>query len=360
MKPTASNVGKRSLTHDQKTRNLIWSQESSAISQTAGALMESASSKKDVFTSATHLDHVKPMFKLIWSPLLATFSVGLQDSDDPAITSLCIEGMRCAIRIANIFGLSMEREAFIQALARFTLLTDNSNVSEMKSKNLEAIKTLISVANTDGNYLETSWLDVMKCISQLEFAQMLDNSQGPPHDHLQGSSDPDSAYRSSLSEANSQSVLVAVDRIFNGSKNLNGDAIVHFVAALCQVSCDEISNAAAGPRMFSLVKLVEISYYNMERIRLEWSRIWAVLGNHFNVVGSNQSQDISFFAVDSLKQLSMKFLEKGELQNFHFQKDFLRPFEYIMKNNKSAQIRDMVVRCLSQMVQSQVKDYFSC
>ena len=50
----------------------------------------------------------------------------------------------------------------------------------MKSKNIEAIKTLISVANTDGNYLQTSWLDIMKSISQLEFAQMLDNSQRPP------------------------------------------------------------------------------------------------------------------------------------------------------------------------------------
>ena len=109
------------------------------------------------------------------------------------------------------------------------------------------------------------------------------------------------------------------------------------------------------PRMFCLNKLVEISYYNMERIRLEWSRIWQVLGNHFNIVGCNESQQISFFAVDSLKQLSLKFLEKGELQNFHFQKDFLRPFEFIMKNNKSNQIRDMVVRCISQMVQSQAR-----
>ena len=180
VKPTATAVGKRSLTQDMKTRNLIWSQESSNISQTAGALMESASSRKDVFMSARHLDHVKPMFKLIWSPLLANFSVGLQDCDDPAITHLCIEGFRCAIRIANIFGFSMERSAFIQALARFTLLTDSSNVSEMKSKNIEAIKTLISVANTDGNYLQSSWLDIMKSISQLEFAQMLDNSQRPP------------------------------------------------------------------------------------------------------------------------------------------------------------------------------------
>ncbi len=147
---------------------------------------------------------------------------------------------------------------------------------------------------------------------------------------------------------------MAVDRIFTGSRNLNGDAIVHFVKALCQVSKDEISGAQ--PRMYSLNKLVEISYYNMERIRLQWSRIWAVLGTHFNVVGCNESQQIAIFATDSLKQLSLKFLEKGELQNFHFQKDFLRPFEFIMKNNKSGQIRDMVVRCISQMVQSRASN----
>ena len=41
------------------------------------------------------------------------------------------------------------------------------------------------------------------------------------------------------------------------------------------------------------------------------------------------------------RQLSLKFLEKGELQNFHFQKDFLRPFEFIMKNNKSSQVRPL-------------------
>lgn len=46
------------------------------------------------------------------------------------------------------------------------------------------------------------------------------------------------------------------------------------------------------------------------------------------------NEDVAFFAVDSLRQLSMKFLEKGEFANFRFQKDFLRPFEHIMKKNR--------------------------
>lgn len=91
----------------------------------------------------------------------------------------------------------------------------------------------------------------------------------------------------------------------------------------------------------------------MGRIRLQWSRIWQVLGDYFNMVGSNANEEIAFFALDSLRQLSMKFIEKGEFSNFRFQKDFLRPFEHIMKKNNSPATRDMVVRCVAQMVNSQ-------
>ena len=46
------------------------------------------------------------------------------------------------------------------------------------------------------------------------------------------------------------------------------------------------------------------------------------------------NEEVSFFVVDSLRQLAMKFVERGELANFRFQKDFLRPFEHIMKRNE--------------------------
>lgn len=85
----------------------------------------------------------------------------------------------------------------------------------------------------------------------------------------------------------------------------------------------------------------------------------AASGDHFNVVGCSDDEAVAFFAVDSLRQLSMKFLEKGELPGFSFQKDFLRPFEHIMKHNSSLMIEDMVVRCIAQMVTSQVGKSFS-
>jgi brefeldin A-inhibited guanine nucleotide-exchange protein len=157
-----------------------------------------------------------------------------------------------------------------------------------------------------------------------------------------------------IEENVSQSVVVAIDRIFTGSICLDGNAIVDFVRWLCCVSVEELS--ASPPRMFSLQKIVEISYYNMGRIRLQWTRIWQVIGEHFNKAGCNRNEEIAFFAVDSLRQLTMKFLEKGEFANFRFQKDFLRPFEHIMKKNNSYTIRDMVVQCVAQMVKSQVQN----
>ena len=63
---------------DSKKKQLLWNMELESISQTAKSLMESASHVKLNFTTATDHEHVKPMFKLSWTPLLAAFSVGLQ------------------------------------------------------------------------------------------------------------------------------------------------------------------------------------------------------------------------------------------------------------------------------------------
>uniref|UniRef100_A0A6Q2XA87 SEC7 domain-containing protein n=1 Tax=Esox lucius TaxID=8010 RepID=A0A6Q2XA87_ESOLU len=364
----------------EKQRRLLYNVEMEQMAKTAKALMEAVSHVQAPFTSATHLDHVRPMFKLAWTPFLAAFSVGLQDCDDTEVASLCLEGIRCAIRIACIFTIQLERDAYVQALARFTLLTASSGISEMKQKNINTIKTLITVAHTDGNYLGNSWHEILKCISQLELAQLIGTgvkaryisgtvpARGGLLASLREQASDSSEYlglvggnvdrkqiaciQESIGETSSQSVVVAVDRIFTGSTRLDGNAIVDFVRWLCAVSMDELGSPT-HPRMFSLQKIVEISYYNMGRIRLQWSRIWEVIGDHFNKVGCNSNEDVAIFAVDSLRQLSMKFLEKGELANFRFQKDFLRPFEHIMKKNRSPTIRDMVVRCIAQMVNSQ-------
>jgi brefeldin A-inhibited guanine nucleotide-exchange protein len=59
---------------------------------------------------------------------------------------------------------------------------------------------------------------------------------------------------------------------------------------------------------------------------------------------------VGFFALDALRQLAMRFLEKAELPHFKFQKDFLKPFEYTMIHNSNPEIRDLVClhTCISE------------
>ncbi|CAF1321481.1 unnamed protein product [Adineta steineri] len=375
---------KENITSD-KQRELLFHMQMKDVESIARDLMSNAGTIREEFTTAKHLEHVRPMFQKAWSPCLAAFSVGLQDSDHIDLAHLCLTGLNYSIRIACIFRMELERNAFIQALSRFTLLMATSQVMEIKAKNVECLKTLISVAQSDGNYLGEAWYDILKCISQLELAQLFginanksrltvsnnhlpyqnissnntSNTFSLPFDNLFYSDKGQLTKRmqsiqDQIHETSSQSIVVSVDRIFSGSARLDGDAIVAFVRSLCHVSMDELYSNS--PRMFSLLKVVEISYYNMGRIRLQWSRIWEIIGDHFNKVACNSLPDVAFFAVDSLRQLSMKFLEKGEFPNFRFQKDFLKPFEVIMKKNSSSTIRDMVVRCVTHFVDSQAKN----
>jgi brefeldin A-inhibited guanine nucleotide-exchange protein len=47
-----------------------------------------------------------------------------------------------------------------------------SQVMEIKAKNVECLKTLISVAQTDGNYLGEAWYDVS--IKKIKLKKIID------------------------------------------------------------------------------------------------------------------------------------------------------------------------------------------
>lgn len=80
-----------------------------------------------------------------------------------------------------------------------------------------------------------------------------------------------------------------------------------------------------------------------------WARIWSVLANHFICAGSHRDEKIAMYAIDSLRQLGMKYLERAELTNFTFQNDILKPFVILMRNSRSETIRSLIVDCIVQV-----------
>ncbi|XXG95195.1 hypothetical protein Hte_001455 [Hypoxylon texense] len=331
------------------------------------------------FIPATSFRHVGPMFDVTWMSFFSAFSSQMQKAQNLEVNKLCLEGMKQAIRIACLFDLATPREAFMSALKNTTNL---NNPQQILAKNVEALRVILDLGQTEGNYLKESWKDILMCISQLDRLQLITGGvdEGAIPDVSKARFMPpertntNESRRSTAStrrrnrsnpgargfsmeialESRSDEVIKSVDRIFSNTANLNGEAIVHFAKALTEVSWDEIkvSGSNDSPRTYSLQKIVEISYYNMTRVRFEWTNIWAVLGEHFNKVGCHNNTAIVYFALDSLRQLSMRFMEIEELPGFKFQKDFLKPFEHVIANSSNLTVKDMALRCLIQMIQA--------
>jgi len=113
-----------------------------------------------------------------------------------------------------------------------------------------------------------------------------------------------------------------------------------------------------GPSIFSMQRLVEIADYNMDvRPRLVWAQVWGIMSDFFSKNGCHRNAMVSVFAVDALKQLGMKFLEKPELSEFNFQRLFLRPFLRITENPETRQeIRELVLACVDQMINTRAQN----
>lgn len=302
---------------------------------------------EQLFFNATRYEHVKPMFEIIWLAILAGMSSCLHESEQSDTINLALNGLKYSIHIASIFDMQLELKAFLATLMKYALLNDMTLV---KPKNLEAVKILLEVALHEGEALQEGWVDVISCIVQLDKLQAsLDSKVLLITKNFIAKSSEGNAL-----EISSQTLIMSIDRIFASSVRLSGSAIIHLVRALSNSSWEEISSSVdkEHPRMYCLQRLVEISYYNMKRIRVEWSGMWAILGDHFKQVGCYPNTNVAFFAIDKLRQLSMKFLEIDEFANFKFQQEFLKPFEDIMRNNSNPKIKDMCLTCLQQIIQA--------
>nr|XP_027087520.1 brefeldin A-inhibited guanine nucleotide-exchange protein 1-like isoform X2 [Coffea arabica] len=342
------------------------------------------------------------MVEVCWGPMIAAFSVTLDQSDDKEATSQCLLGFRHAVHVTAVMGMQTQRDAFVTTVAKFTYL---HCAADMKQKNVDAVKAIVSIAIEDGNYLQESWEHILTCLSRFEHLQLL--GEGAPSDAsflttanaetdekaLKSAGFPSlkkkgnlqnpavvavvrgGSYDSTSLVANSPGLVTSeqinnfianlnlldqignfeLNHIFAHSQRLNSEAIVAFVRALCKVSMSELQSPT-DPRVFSLTKIVEVAHYNMNRIRLVWSRIWTVLSDFFVSVGLSENLSVAIFVMDSLRQLSMKFLEREELANYNFQNEFLKPFVIVMQRSSSAEIRELIVRCISQMVLSRVSN----
>ena len=346
--------------------------------------------------------------KLIFSAscyaVLATFSVVIETSENRAHLSECFDGYQACIQLAAHLDMNTECEAFVNSLYRFTLL---GTLKPIRMKNVEAMKLLLELGNNEGNMLRASWKAVIQCCSEIDILHSM--AQNAPADGAfwlnkksstrrpsvekrdrerggsrRSSDDPMQAVRETgtanhesrklgartklghdgvlrfVSNPNAELVSANIDqntvaKVFTGTEKLGPRAILDFVANLCEASTDEIHNHV-NPRSFCLQKIVDIAHFNMHRVRFEWIQLWTVLSAHFELVGCHRNQQICMYAIDNLKQLADKFLEREELTTFNFQKDFLKPFLTIVARSQSVDIQEYIIQCIARLIRARYKN----
>jgi brefeldin A-inhibited guanine nucleotide-exchange protein len=346
-------------------------------------------------------DVVKPMFDVTWGPIIGTLSQVLESSADDRIIATCLNGFVYAVRIACYCGMSLARDTFVNSLAKFTFL---GSIKEMKRKNVDSICTLLTIAIVDGEYLGGCWLPVLQCLSQLarlrlagsgldtDESFLVDNDKRKKLNRAlssrsESSNDAVNVFRPPFKpepsreteENNGRAVFAAVnevliDKVFSSTVKLSAQTLALFIEQLVAVSASEIagntksgitgvgpqgmksstSKGEEGPSIFSLQRLVEVADFNMDvRPRLVWSKVWQIMADHFASIGRHENPMVSVFAIDSLKQLTFKFLDKPELSDFNFQRIFLRPFLQIIEDERTREdIRELVLRCVDNAVRT--------
>ncbi|XP_022754739.1 brefeldin A-inhibited guanine nucleotide-exchange protein 5 isoform X2 [Durio zibethinus] len=231
--------------------------ESEAIIKQTQAIIRNQGAKRGVFYTAQEIELVRPMVEAVGWPLLATFSVTMEEGENKPRVVLCMEGFRAGIHITYVLGMDTMRYAFLTSLVRFTFL---HAPKEMRSKNVEALRTLLVLCELEPDSLQDTWNAVLECVSRLEFITSTPAIAATVmHGSNQISKD---AVVQSLKELAGK----PAEQVFVNSEKLPSDSVVEFFTALCGVSAEELKQTPA--RVFSLQKLVEISYYNIARIRM--------------------------------------------------------------------------------------------
>ncbi|KAL0373565.1 UNVERIFIED_CONTAM: Brefeldin A-inhibited guanine nucleotide-exchange protein 2 [Sesamum radiatum] len=367
---------------------------------------EKARKSESIYYPATDVVILRFMIEACWAPMLAAFSLLLDQSDDEVIIALCLEGFRNAVHVTATMSMKTHRDAFVTSLAKFTSL---HSPADIRQKSIDAIKVIVTIADENGNYLQEAWEHILTCVSRFEILRIL--HEGAPPDAAFPAISQNELDKSKQAKSNVLPVLRKkgpgkiqnaasavrrgsydsadiggnmaagitseqinnlfsnlnileqvgeMDDVFIRSQNLNSEAIVDFFKALCKVSMDEL-RSTSNPRTFSSAKIIEIAHQNMNRIRLVWSKIWEVLSDFFVTIGCSENLSIAIFGIDSLRQLSMKFLEREELANYNFQNEVMKPLmEEHVHGFTTAAYDDHknIVLLAFEIIEKIVRDYF--
>lgn len=121
--PLAIHTKDNTLNHiNVKSKQFMFFQEGENMIKEARKVMNNQKKTKQ-FVVLNWGEYYKPLLELIWSPLLASFSVIFENNNDNYFIDKCLEGFSVLVKMVLMFGMDDIRETLIVTLVKCTNLT---------------------------------------------------------------------------------------------------------------------------------------------------------------------------------------------------------------------------------------------
>jgi guanine nucleotide-exchange factor len=287
----------------------------------------------EVFDSLDKIKVSMESFELIIGSIKeAIVLTGLMDQNDSCDKLISILSNLVGFGDANTFTLSLP-----------------------DSMRIEAFKKLVQIAINQPDLIRGSWTHVFRCFSTAQYFALQGHEMEVMRKFDRLGYDMQynnqSSKRSRLLSFFESEGLQLIDQIFSGSGNMDGQTIVMFVSAMCAVNREDLEGPKLnGLELILLQRLVETVHHNLNRIRMVWSRLWAVTSAHLVGAGCEDDVEIAMYSIDALRQIVFKLLEHQELSTFKFQNQAIKPFVSIFRQSELDQVHVFTIQCILQVV----------
>ncbi|KAJ3444066.1 hypothetical protein M0812_09916 [Anaeramoeba flamelloides] len=321
---------------------------------------------------------IKFILKRIWNDILDSIFSILKETQDLRIIDYCTRGLRASIKLLGLFNFDEEREIFIKKY--LSLISDIEPNREINEKQYDILKSLILLTTIEGNYLGTSWeiilkeyVKLIKC--KIIFSKILMDLTG---DNVKEFKIIDSSNKLKVVEP------LYIDNIISNSNKLQISQLIKFIQSLVSISSIEIEENEKKKQNYIesvkknknnknkkkkgveikeedynyhyLIYLFETLNNNLERKKVDWYTIWALVSPYLRQIGRKENDDLLNIYLTNLEKLTIKAVQKNELQNFNFQQDFFSCYLSLLKEQKNIVILKACLNSLQKIIRNENKN----
>jgi Sec7-like guanine-nucleotide exchange factor len=128
---------------------------------------------------------------------------------------------------------------------------------------------------------------------------------------------------------------------------------MEFIKAMCDITKREFQNNSLTRIFFlqKIVEVVEIYLFSLHKFN-NIDDIWKIISNFFIEIGISSNIENATTSIDSLRQLTMKYLEKKEEKKYNFQNQCFKPFLSITKKCNNNVIKEYIIYCLINIIKN--------